>query len=80
MRLDLFRVKVVHFALICAVQLALQFRIALAQFIGGAVVDAVTLKIALPRLGQSVVDCLCPGNLALGRFEYLGDITAQLAR
>ena len=80
MRLDLFRIKVVHFALICAVQLTLQFRVALRQLVGGAVVDAVTLKIALPRLGQPVVDCLCPGNLALGRFEHLRDIRPQLAR
>ena len=79
-RLDLFRVKVVHFALICTVQFPLQVLVALAQLVGGAVVNAVLPKQLFPLVGQAVVDRLCPGDLALGRFEHLGNVTAQLAR
>ena len=64
-RFNLLAVQTPIAVFVRAVQLPLQTRIALAQLVGGAVVDAVTLKIALPRLGQPVVDCLCPGNLRL---------------
>lgn len=62
-RFNLLAVQIPIAVFVRAVQLTLQIRIALAQLVGGAVVDAVTLKIALPSLGQPVVDSLCPGDL-----------------
>ena len=79
-RFNLLAVQIPIAVFVRAVQLPLQIRIALAQLIGGAVVDAMALKIAFPRLGQSVVDCLCPGNLRLRGFKHLGNVAAQLAR
>ena len=79
-RSNFFAVQTPIAVFVRTVQLPLQVRIALAQLVGSAVVDAVALKIALPSLGQPVVDSLCPGDLALGRFEHLGNVTPQLAR